>query len=113
MKFKNRLIPLSIGAILAASSTVAVSASHETPGTWFSVGKQTVMKNKATAKQTSRSISHHAKNIILFVGDGMGISTVTAARILEGQMLGLDGEEHQLFFETFPNIALAKTYNTN
>ena len=25
-----------------------------------------------------------AKNVILFVGDGMGISTVTAARIMDG-----------------------------
>tara|TARA_Y100000813_G_C23952623_1_gene253357 strand:- start:101 stop:226 length:126 start_codon:yes stop_codon:yes gene_type:complete len=26
-----------------------------------------------------------AKNIILFIGDGMDVATVTAARILEGQ----------------------------
>ncbi len=30
-----------------------------------------------------------AKNIILFVGDGMGVSTVSAARIFAGQQLGL------------------------
>ncbi|HEC74246.1 MAG TPA: alkaline phosphatase, partial [Methylophaga aminisulfidivorans] len=29
-----------------------------------------------------------AKNVILFVGDGMGISTITAARILDGQLKG-------------------------
>jgi len=29
-----------------------------------------------------------AKNIILFIGDGMGISTLTASRILEGQQNG-------------------------
>lgn len=33
-----------------------------------------------------------AKNVILFVGDGMGISTVTATRILDGQLKGVDGE---------------------
>jgi alkaline phosphatase len=55
----------------------------------------------------------HAKNVILFVGDGMGISTVTAARILEGQLRGEPGEENRLSFERFPHVALAKTYNTN
>lgn len=54
-----------------------------------------------------------ARNVILFVGDGMGISTVTAARIYEGQLRGETGEENQLSFERFPNVALVKTYNTN
>ena len=54
-----------------------------------------------------------AKNVVLFIGDGMGVSTVTAARIFDGQQLGLQGEEHALSFERFPNVALVKTYNTN
>lgn len=54
-----------------------------------------------------------AKNVILFVGDGMGISTVTAARIYEGQKRGETGEENLLSFEKFPQTALIKTYNTN
>ncbi|KAF2364896.1 Alkaline phosphatase [Trinorchestia longiramus] len=49
-----------------------------------------------------------AKNVILFVGDGMGMSTITAGRILKGQKLGFTGEEYQLAFEKFPHIALAK-----
>ena len=52
-----------------------------------------------------------AKNVILFIGDGMGISTVTAARIYAGQKLGQTGEEYVLPFETFDNVALVKTYN--
>ncbi|MBB3034167.1 alkaline phosphatase [Alteriqipengyuania lutimaris] len=54
-----------------------------------------------------------AKNVILFVGDGMGISTITAARILAGQQQGLAGEEYRLSFEEFDNVALVKTYNTD
>ena len=54
-----------------------------------------------------------ARNVILFIGDGMGVSTVTAARIFDGQSLGMTGEEHELIFETFPHVALIKTYNTN
>jgi alkaline phosphatase len=54
-----------------------------------------------------------SKNVILFIGDGMGISTITAARIYDGQKRGETGEENQLSFEKFPNVALVKTYNTN
>ncbi len=49
-----------------------------------------------------------AKNVILFLGDGMGISTVTGGRIYSGQKLGTSGEEHQLAFDTFPYVALSK-----
>lgn len=54
-----------------------------------------------------------AKNVILFIGDGMGVSTVTATRIFMGQENGAPGEEFVLPFEQFPNLALVKTYNTN
>jgi alkaline phosphatase len=57
--------------------------------------------------------SDRAENIILFIGDGMGISTVTAARIFDGQSQGKSGEEHVLPFERFDRVALVKTYNTN
>jgi alkaline phosphatase len=51
--------------------------------------------------------------VILFVGDGMGITTLTAARILEGQLRGESGEENQLSFEEFPSSRLSKTYSVN
>lgn len=54
-----------------------------------------------------------AKNVILFVGDGMGVSTVTAARILDGQNKGMQGEENQLSFDKFPFAGLSKTYNVD
>jgi len=54
-----------------------------------------------------------AKNVILFIGDGMGVTTVTAARIFDGQSKGMSGEENVLPFETFPHVALIKTYTTN
>ncbi len=54
-----------------------------------------------------------AKNVILFIGDGMGVSTLTAARIFEGQQHGESGEENRLSFEEFPFSALSKTYSAN
>jgi alkaline phosphatase len=54
-----------------------------------------------------------AKNIIVFLGDGMGISTVTAARIFDGQLKGMSGEENSLSFGQFPFIGFLKTYNVD
>uniref|UniRef100_A0AAV2KWI8 Alkaline phosphatase n=1 Tax=Knipowitschia caucasica TaxID=637954 RepID=A0AAV2KWI8_KNICA len=60
-----------------------------------------------------RPLQHRAKNIILFLGDGMGVSTVSAARILRGQMKGRSGEETVLSMDTFPYVALSKTYSVD
>ncbi|KAL1446759.1 hypothetical protein WDU94_003630, partial [Cyamophila willieti] len=49
-----------------------------------------------------------ARNVILFVGDGMSLATVTAARIYDGQQNGHSGEEAQLSFESFPTTGLSK-----
>ena len=55
--------------------------------------------------------SGKAKNVILFIGDGMGIPTLTAGRIFEAQQRGESGEENRLSFEEFPFSALSKTYS--
>lgn len=67
----------------------------------------------ARVKAVQGPVPARAKNVILFIGDGMGVSTVTAARIYDGQSRGGSGEENLLSFERFPNVALVKTYNTN
>ena len=54
-----------------------------------------------------------ARNIILFVGDGMGISTITSARILDGQFKGQTGEENVLAWGAMPFAGLSKTYNVD
>ena len=49
------------------------------------------------------------KNIIVFIGDGMGIQTHTLARIYKGQSRqGVSGEEASLAWETFPSMGLLK-----
>lgn len=54
-----------------------------------------------------------ARNVIFFLGDGMSIPTLAAARIYKGQLKGLPGEEGYLHFERFPHVALIKTYNVD
>ncbi len=70
-------------------------------------------KARVAAPAHETQAAGKAKNVILFIGDGMGISTVTAARIYAGQKQGQSGEEYVLPFETFDNVALVKTYNTD
>ncbi len=81
--------------------------TEESADFWMQQGRATVRN------ATQRSQPETARNVILFLGDGMGISTVTAARILAGQLDGRSGEENSLHFETFPVTGLAKVYNTN
>lgn len=77
----------------------------ETPEWWYRAGAAQAARNG--------SMSGRAKNVILFVGDGMSLTTVAAARILAGQRSGAPGEEHRLAWEHFPATALSKTYNTD
>ncbi|KAK3866890.1 hypothetical protein Pcinc_027600 [Petrolisthes cinctipes] len=72
--------------------------------------------NRLMRKEVDEALNlHHntkiAKNIILFLGDGMGVTANTAGRILKGQKAGRSGEEGFLVWEKFPNTALLKTYN--
>ncbi|XP_014236948.1 alkaline phosphatase, tissue-nonspecific isozyme [Trichogramma pretiosum] len=48
-----------------------------------------------------------AKNVIVFVGDGMSPDTITASRIYRA------GENSYLSWERFPHIGLLKTYNND
>ncbi|WP_084420856.1 alkaline phosphatase [Henriciella litoralis] len=65
----------------------------------------------AVDARAPETFAPHAKNVILFVGDGMGIATVTAARIYAGQRRGLDGESYRLTMESLPYSAFSKTYS--
>ena len=70
------------------SANVVQADVQENP--WYRDGRQAV----AAAKAGSSSQSP-AQNVILFVGDGMGLSTINAARILGGQLRGESGEEEE------------------
>lgn len=52
-----------------------------------------------------KPINNHAKNVIMFLGDGMSLSTVAATRMYIG------GEEMELSFEKFPYTGFSKVKN--
>jgi alkaline phosphatase len=104
-----------VTALVSACATVepvpersgSIAADETSPAFWQARAEA------ALARQRVGSPPPPARNVILFIGDGMGVSTVTAARILAGQLEGGSGEEFELSFERFPAVALSKTYNVN
>lgn len=97
-------------ALLASAVQAAVLPAHQTGSSWYTSAASDISARAAINPRTGT-----AKNVILFVGDGMGVSTLTAARIYQGQTEAGNqgGEENRLSFETFPYSALAKTYSAN
>ncbi|OWF51691.1 Alkaline phosphatase, tissue-nonspecific isozyme [Mizuhopecten yessoensis] len=85
-----------------------VSPAYIPKTNWFADAQRELQRNLRARRNTNV-----AKNIILFVGDGMGVSTVTAARILRGQLKGRTGEETVLEFEKFPHAGISKTYSND
>uniref|UniRef100_A0A0K2VE44 Alkaline phosphatase n=1 Tax=Lepeophtheirus salmonis TaxID=72036 RepID=A0A0K2VE44_LEPSM len=75
---------------------------------WRSLGIEDI-KFKLSQSQNNGEV----KNVILIIGDGMGINTITPGRIYKGQKAGKLGEEETLSWEYFPYTGLSKTYNTN
>jgi alkaline phosphatase len=88
------------------------SLSNENSNYWHLKGVEEIKKSLFDR----REVKSLAKNVILFLGDGMGISTVTAARIYKAQRQKPRihyGEETFFIFERFPNVGLIKTYNVD
>ncbi len=106
-----RSVGVALAVLLAgcAGRTVQSPASlPQAEDPWFVEGERAL-----DATRARRPIGGRARNLVLFVGDGLDVSTVTAARIFEGQARGATGEENLLAFERLPHRALLKTYNTN
>lgn len=64
---------------------------------WFESGLDELKAALNVKLNTGR-----AKNVVLFVGDGMGINTMTASRIYK------HGEQGRLAWEAFPHMGLLK-----
>jgi alkaline phosphatase len=98
---------VSVAALLAAAGSVAHAQTNlpQANDAYFRAARSALQERLRVTPNTGQ-----AKNVILFVGDGMGISTVTAGRIYEGQKRGVDGESNALTMERLPYAALSKTY---
>uniref|UniRef100_A0A8C0ZUH4 Alkaline phosphatase n=1 Tax=Castor canadensis TaxID=51338 RepID=A0A8C0ZUH4_CASCN len=103
--------PTATCSILTLSPLTPWPVEEENPAFW----NQKAAEALNTAKKL-QPIQTAAKNLILFLGDGereWGVSTVTATRILKGQLEGQPGPETPLAMDHFPYLALSKTYNVD
>ncbi|XP_024867989.1 alkaline phosphatase 4-like isoform X1 [Temnothorax curvispinosus] len=106
---KHYILLLCIVAALRDSEAIRKgSTDYEDMSFWLKSGQETLHRILSEQKNENR-----AKNVIIFIGDGMGLSTITSGRIYIGQLNGQSGEEYQLAFEKFSNTGLAKTYNVD
>nr|XP_042115601.1 intestinal-type alkaline phosphatase isoform X2 [Peromyscus maniculatus bairdii] len=85
-----------------------IPVEEENPAFW----NQKAAEALSAAKKL-QPIQTSAKNLIIFLGDGMGVPTVTATRILKGQLEGQLGPETPLAMDRFPYMALSKTYSVD
>ncbi|KAL7849415.1 hypothetical protein SRHO_G00210380 [Serrasalmus rhombeus] len=94
--------------LLATVGLSTASVEEKNPEFWRAQA-QTTLKSALSRKLNTNV----AKNIVLFLGDGMGITTITAARILKGQLENQTGEETVMTMDTFPYVGLAKVYSVD
>ncbi|XP_035190726.1 intestinal-type alkaline phosphatase-like [Oxyura jamaicensis] len=85
-----------------------IPVEEENPSFW---NKQAAAAIEASFKVQPRT--SEAKNLIIFLGDGFGIPSITATRILNGQLQGKLGPETPLALDSFPYTALSKTYSVD
>lgn len=100
-------------AVLVLVSALAACGTSQQPATEEGERQPRALHGTLQSRANIVPNESTARNVILFIGDGMGVTTVTAARIFDGQSKGMSGEENVLPFETFPNVALIKTYASN
>ena len=97
--------PAGRGGAIAVEVPRVAHPGGESAAWWYRLG--------ASQAAARGAMGGRARNVILFVGDGMSLPTVAAARILAGQRAGESGEETLLSWESFPATALSRTYNTD
>jgi len=85
---------LASAALLAALAGCATTPPASNPST-------------AATAQGINAVDQRAKNVIFFLGDGMGINTLTAARIFAA------GEDGELAIDKLPESAFVKTFSND
>lgn len=95
-------------AALSTASTPLLAGPAATTAEYRAQGEAEAAARRAPPRRGSK-----AKNLIIFIGDGMGISTITAGRIWQGQAAGQDGESTQTAMDSLDYTALVKTYGAD
>ena len=107
--------PAPMPAPAAAPAAPAVPAPTAvrigTPPVTTSEGYRKAGEDELKRLIADKPNDRKARNVIIFIGDGMSVTTLTAARIYEGQQKGVDGESYTAQMDRLPYTALVKTYS--
>ena len=103
----KRLLLASVAA-LVSTAAMAQDSLPQQDSQWFTDAQAKIKEVMARQPNTKR-----AKNVILLVADGNGVTTNYATRLFMGQQDGGMGDDFVQPQEAFPHLALAKTYNIN
>lgn len=82
---------------------------EKNPTHWYKLAKERFERDCKvfpTMKNAKR-----AKNVILLLGDGMGMPTISAGRFYAAQEIGLNGSIKKHPFEEWPYNTMARTYD--
>ncbi|WP_242035178.1 alkaline phosphatase [Mesobacillus harenae] len=98
MSLKSKVLAVTLTGTLAAGGFVGINNLSNSPAATVA----------AKAEVSKANVSQKApKNVIVMVGDGMGIGQLEVARLLE------HGRDGRLFMESLENVALMHTYSAN
>lgn len=98
------MIFLLLSLTIVHSRNAPTSANHHSKLHWYAKNQQLLMSRMGNfqLEQLPR-----VKNVIVFIGDGMGATTITAARMLKRQIT--KNLNAQLSFDEFPATAVMQT----
>lgn len=107
MSIRNSLMAIALSATLTHGALAQESPSYPQTSEAYRVQAKAELERLSQATP----VAGPARNVIIFIGDGMGVSTLTAARIHQGQSAGKDGESFVTAMDRLPHTALVKTYS--
>ena len=108
VRLASLIAALSASLVTAQPATISAGATeHADTAEQYRSQAAAELAERLTADERPGK----ARNLIIFIGDGMGVSTLTAARIMAGQGAGIDGESHVTAMDTLDHTALVKTYS--
>nr|CDS27093.1 alkaline phosphatase [Hymenolepis microstoma] len=104
------LLTLSFHSARSQKDKKPANSQEIEPSFWVDQARKRLQKTKDHLGLPGKP----AKNVILFLGDGMGISTVSASRFYKTEVEGrLGSVTPELEFEGWPFHTLVRTYDLN
>lgn len=114
MKIFSLIFMLSVNFVYCFCAPTTTTSndspiSEKLKGFWYERNSR-LINDKLRSLDIMPEMLPKVKNVILFIGDGMGLTTLTATRVFKNQRLNAANlHEHRLIFDDFPASAFVRT----